>query len=99
MLLGILTNILGQEVFSAMRDQYMRAGEGFLLMYAIDDRKSFEELSKFRDDIFRLKETDTVPMGIYLYLNYILVFHYSLLIEIPFSMLSFFFHTFSFFTF
>lgn len=28
----------GQEEFGAMREQYMRTGEGFLLIYAINDR-------------------------------------------------------------
>ncbi|CAM4618710.1 unnamed protein product [Lepidochelys kempii] len=30
----------GQEEFGAMREQYMRTGEGFLLIYAINDRGS-----------------------------------------------------------
>ncbi len=29
----------GQEEYSAMREQYMRTGEGFLLVYSITDRK------------------------------------------------------------
>jgi hypothetical protein len=29
----------GQEEYSAMREQYMRTGEGFLLIYSITDRK------------------------------------------------------------
>merc|ERR1712184_213120 len=36
----------GQEEFSAMREQYMRSGEGFLLVFSLSDRKSFEELGK-----------------------------------------------------
>jgi GTPase SAR1 family protein len=28
----------GQEEFSAMREQYMRSGEGFLLVYSVTDR-------------------------------------------------------------
>ena len=34
----------GQEEFSAMREQYMRSGEGFLLVLAVTDRASFEEV-------------------------------------------------------
>ena len=34
----------GQEEFSAMREQYMRSGEGFLLVFAVTDRASFEEV-------------------------------------------------------
>ena len=32
----------GQEEYSAMRDQYMRTGEGFLLVFAVNSSKSFE---------------------------------------------------------
>ncbi|XP_068778538.1 GTP-binding protein Rit1 isoform X4 [Struthio camelus] len=36
----------GQAEFTAMRDQYMRAGEGFIICYSITDRRSFHEVSK-----------------------------------------------------
>ncbi len=35
----------GQEEFSAMREQYMRTGEGFMLVYAVDRVTTFEMLS------------------------------------------------------
>jgi GTPase SAR1 family protein len=37
----------GQEEFSAMREQYMRSGEGFLLVFAVTDRAAFEEVTTF----------------------------------------------------
>ena len=37
----------GQEEFSAMREQYMRSGEGFLLVFSLSDRTSYEEIFKF----------------------------------------------------
>lgn len=40
-LLDIL-DTAGQEEYSAMRDQYMRTGEGFLLVFAVNSAKSFE---------------------------------------------------------
>lgn len=36
----------GQEEFSAMREQYMRGGKGFLLVFSVTDRKSLEEAAK-----------------------------------------------------
>jgi GTPase KRas protein len=45
-----------------MRDQYMRTGQGFLMVYAITSRSSFEELLGFKDQILRVKEADHVPM-------------------------------------
>uniref|UniRef100_A0A0A9YQ74 Ras-like protein 2 n=1 Tax=Lygus hesperus TaxID=30085 RepID=A0A0A9YQ74_LYGHE len=52
----------GQEEFSAMREQYMRSGEGFLLVFAITDRASFDEIYKFHRQILRVKDRDEFPM-------------------------------------
>lgn len=45
-----------------MRDQYMRTGEGFLLVFAINNLKSFEDISNYRDQINRVKDADVVPI-------------------------------------
>ena len=47
---------------SAMRDQYMRTGEGFLLVFAVNNSKSFEDISMYREQIKRVKDADDVPM-------------------------------------
>eukprot|EP00005_Dracoamoeba_jomungandri_P003592 CAMPEP_0174249720 /NCGR_PEP_ID=MMETSP0439-20130205/60_1 /TAXON_ID=0 /ORGANISM="Stereomyxa ramosa, Strain Chinc5" /LENGTH=187 /DNA_ID=CAMNT_0015329613 /DNA_START=84 /DNA_END=647 /DNA_ORIENTATION=+ len=60
-LLDIL-DTAGQEEFSAMRDQYMRTGEGFLMVYDITTRSSFDEITAFREQILRVKEEESVPM-------------------------------------
>lgn len=52
----------GQEEFSAMREQYMRSGEGFLLVFAVTDRASFDELFKFHRQILRVKDREEFPM-------------------------------------
>ncbi|XP_077999821.1 ras-related protein R-Ras2-like [Glandiceps talaboti] len=52
----------GQEEFSAMREQYMRTGEGFLLVYSVTDKGSFEEIYKFHRQILRVKDMDEFPM-------------------------------------
>lgn len=52
----------GQEEFSAMREQYMRSGEGFLLVFAVTDHSSFDEISKFHRQILRVKDRDEFPM-------------------------------------
>jgi len=62
-LLDIL-DTAGQEEYSAMRDQYMRTGEGFLCVYSITCRSSFEEVAAFREQIARVKDEDRVPMVI-----------------------------------
>ena len=52
----------GQEEYSAMREQYMRTGEGFLLVYSITSRTSFEEIQSFQQQILRVKDRDYFPM-------------------------------------
>ncbi|KAI8339926.1 ras-like protein 1 [Chlamydoabsidia padenii] len=52
----------GQEEYSAMREQYMRNGEGFLLVYSITSRMSFEEITTFYQQICRVKDRDYFPM-------------------------------------
>lgn len=53
-LLDIL-DTAGQEEYSAMRDQYMRTGQGFLCVYSITSRSSFDEITSFREQILRVK--------------------------------------------
>jgi len=60
-LLDIL-DTAGQEEYSAMRDQYMRTGEGFLCVFAVNNAKSFEDISLYREQIQRVKDADEVPM-------------------------------------
>ena len=52
----------GQEEYSAMREQYMRTGEGFLLVYSINSRQSFEEILTFQQQILRVKDKDYFPI-------------------------------------
>ena len=46
----------GQEEFSAMREQYMRTGDGFLLVYSVTDPQSFESIENFYTQILRVKD-------------------------------------------
>ncbi|XP_035309510.1 GTPase KRas-like isoform X1 [Cricetulus griseus] len=52
----------GQEEYSAMRDQYMRTGEGFLCVFAMNNTKSFEAIHHYREQIKRVKDAEDVPM-------------------------------------
>ena len=60
-LLDIL-DTAGQEEYSAMRDQYMRTGEGFLIVFAVNNAKSFEDITAYREQIKRVKDAEEVPM-------------------------------------
>ena len=44
------------QEFSAMREQYMRAGDGFLLIFSISDKRSFEEVQTFHTQILRVQD-------------------------------------------
>merc|ERR1711974_239856 len=62
-----ILNILdtaGQEEYSAMKDQYMRRGDGFLCVYSITSKASFGEIDEYVDSIRRIKDTDSVPVMI-----------------------------------
>ncbi|KAI7847582.1 small GTPase superfamily [Circinella umbellata] len=52
----------GQEEYTALRDQWIRDGEGFLLVYSISSRSTFERVERFRDQIFRVKDINEVPL-------------------------------------
>lgn len=45
-----------------MREQYMRSGEGFLLVFSLNDHSSFDEIAKFQKQILRVKDRDEFPM-------------------------------------
>lgn len=40
----------------------MRTGEGFLLVFAVNNAKSFEDISIYREQIKRVKDAEEVPM-------------------------------------
>lgn len=40
----------------------MRTGEGFLLVYSITARSSFEEINQFYQQILRVKDQDSFPV-------------------------------------
>jgi GTPase SAR1 family protein len=42
----------------------MRSGEGFILVYSITSRSSFDEVSAFYQQILRVKDRDAYPVVI-----------------------------------
>jgi GTPase KRas protein len=47
----------GQEEYTALRDQWIRDGEGFVLVYSITSRNSFIRIQKFYNQVQRVKES------------------------------------------
>ena len=55
----------GQEEYTALRDQWIRDGEGFVLVYSISSRSSFTRIPRFHSQILRVKESSSssIPLG------------------------------------
>jgi len=52
----------GTEQFTAMRDLYMKNGQGFVLVYSIIAQSTFNDLPDLREQILRVKDKDEVPL-------------------------------------
>uniref|UniRef100_A0A0K0FCS4 Ras-like protein 2 (inferred by orthology to a D. melanogaster protein) n=1 Tax=Strongyloides venezuelensis TaxID=75913 RepID=A0A0K0FCS4_STRVS len=52
----------GQEEFNYMREQYLRSGDGFLIVFSVIDRNSFVEAEKLFRLIWRMKDRDDYPI-------------------------------------
>lgn len=60
-LLDIL-DTAGQVEFTAMREQYMRCGEGFIVCFSLTDRDSFLEVEEYRNLILKVRAHENVPI-------------------------------------
>ncbi|PVU90077.1 hypothetical protein BB559_004802 [Furculomyces boomerangus] len=52
----------GQEEYTALRDQWIRNGIGFVLVYSITMRSTFERIVRFKDQISRVKGIDPIAI-------------------------------------
>ncbi|CAF1506319.1 unnamed protein product [Adineta ricciae] len=53
----------GTEQFTAMRDLYMKNGQGFILVYSITSQATFNDLIDIKDQIMRVKDIGAdIPM-------------------------------------
>ena len=50
----------GTEQFTAMKDLYMKNGQGFALVYSITAQSTFNDLQDLREQNLRVKDTDDV---------------------------------------
>ncbi|ORY24015.1 P-loop containing nucleoside triphosphate hydrolase protein [Naematelia encephala] len=46
----------GQEEYTALRDQWIRDGEGFLVVYSISSRSTFDRVERIVDRVYRVKD-------------------------------------------
>jgi len=60
-LLDIL-DTAGQEEYSSLQDQWIREGDGYLLVYSIIEANTFDDVEVLKEKIARIRETDDFPM-------------------------------------
>lgn len=54
----------GQEEYTALRDQWIREGDAFLIVYSITQQQSFARIGKFKEQINRVKDNAAIPIVI-----------------------------------
>ncbi|CAG8637065.1 7721_t:CDS:1, partial [Ambispora gerdemannii] len=54
---------LGPE-YAKVHGEWIREYEGFLIVYSISSRSTFEQIEELRNQIIRIKKTDSVPIVI-----------------------------------
>ncbi|KAJ5072494.1 ras-like protein [Anaeramoeba ignava] len=52
----------GQEEYAVIRDTHLRSGDGFLVVFAISSKDSFDEVPNFIEQIQKAKETNEFPL-------------------------------------
>ncbi|KAF9473317.1 hypothetical protein BDN70DRAFT_885984 [Pholiota conissans] len=52
----------GQEEYATLRDQWVREGQGFILVYSVASRSTFDRLEIFRQSMKRVKRGDPIFM-------------------------------------
>eukprot|EP00834_Sanchytrium_tribonematis_P000620 NODE_11_length_54881_cov_1.430718.p33 type:complete len:163 gc:universal NODE_11_length_54881_cov_1.430718:30928-31416(+) len=59
-----IVDTAGQHEYSALRDQHLSSGDGFLLVFALNDKATFEELKQLRQRILQAKDKKKLPFVI-----------------------------------
>ncbi|KAL0215295.1 hypothetical protein P9112_007479 [Eukaryota sp. TZLM1-RC] len=57
-----IVDTAGQDDFASLRDSFFAQGDGFLLVYSITCKSSFEEAKMLFKQVLKVKETDSVPV-------------------------------------
>jgi len=60
--LSILDSAGQEENYSDRREQYIKEREGFLIVFDVNNAKSFEDITQYMDQIKRVKDGEEIPM-------------------------------------
>lgn len=52
----------GTEQFASMRDLYIKNGQGFIIVFSLTSKQSFNDSKLIREQILRVKGTEKVPI-------------------------------------
>merc|ERR1719229_500179 len=52
----------GQEEYASLQDQWIREGDGYLIVYAITDEQTFSDTTVLKEKIERIRDTEDFPM-------------------------------------
>lgn len=61
MILDILDTV-GKEDYLTLRDDYIRSGDVYLILYSVVDRESFVEAKQYKEYIAQIKESEQLPV-------------------------------------
>ena len=56
-----IVDTAGQHEYTALRDQHLTTGDGFLLVFALNEKSTLSEIMTLRQSIINLKDTSKVP--------------------------------------
>jgi len=51
----------GQEEYASLQDQWIREGDGYLIVYSITNKSSLEEANQLHEKIERIRDSETFP--------------------------------------
>merc|ERR1719367_379354 len=52
----------GQEEYASLQDQWIREGDGYLIVYSVTSQTSLQEAEVLRQKIQRIQDKDTFPL-------------------------------------
>ena len=61
-MISLVQDTAGQEEFASMRESYYRTANGFLIVFSLTTRESFDMIRRFYQSALRIRDRDHFPM-------------------------------------